>query len=750
MSSAHAALIVDADPKGLESLVYGFQGADWRITACPTPETASLLVKASGAALVVIASRTDHDKAHALIRQIRGKESLRTLPILLLGPQELRAELKDRPDVDLLSLPAYVYDVLTASHLLVGAGAMAAQRPGDELRFATAIADNTTVSLVRTMIGLGRSGQLQLKRKGRQGEILFHQGEVTGAQVGPLQGMAAIQHLLVWNDGESELHLRPVAKRGQLHQTAQEFLEEFERFQRDFSHAIKDIGPLAAIYLRDEEQLRLSAGAVPAEVTPVVRLCDGEHALADVIDQSPFRVLDTVRIMSRLVEVGIAKRADAQAVVAPARPRSPIEEFWETARILAAPRPRQGTTPPPSTPGSSGEAAAVNILGSGEPRPQRRTLEIGATPPPIVPAPQTEVSVAPGHETSSPRPVVQQPIGNPPTQPGGIVVPTAPMPLSVPSVTAGTGPDPMHGAPSSGHASGTVIPLAPMLTAMASPTPGVTPAPTSGTAPGPVIVGSLGTHTSGAIDVPMGARRGQDAQRGVGVPTIVVEAAIPQPAHPAPQPAQVALQPAPVAPVSSASSGPEAGSSAPAMPISGPPQASPPLRVTGEMQIAPSRKTQRQAPVRVSIQLDDSLSNAHNAHAAARVPPAATSTPPAKSEQDELRVTGEMLVAPSGKGARGPIKSERVSTSFHIDPSLTEAAPPAPTPARAEPAPASVTSDKDAPPHAGGFSDIESDFFDRESELYKVEKAESFADLDDGAKSRGIGKNAGDRTGKRR
>jgi hypothetical protein len=718
MSSAHAALIVDADPKGLEALVYGFQRADWRITACPTPETASLLVKASGAALVVISSRTDHDKAHNLIRQIRGKESLRTLPILLLGPQELRTELKDRADIDLLALPAYVYDVLTASHLLVGAGAMAAQRPGDELRFATSIAANTTVSLMRTMIGLGRSGQLQLKRKGRQGEILFHQGEVTGAQVGPLQGMAAVQHLLVWNDGESELHLRPVARRGQLHQTAQEFLEEFERFQRDFNHAIKDLGPLSAIYLRDEERLRLSAGDVPAEVTPVVRLCDGEHALADVIDQSPFRVLDTVRIVGRLAELGIAKRSNAQTSEAPGPQRSPIEEFWETARILAAPRPRQGTTPPPASPeAESGPKAAVeNVLGGGEPRPHRRTLEIGATPPPNGTAPAE--SMVTGPDTSAARPTVQHPVNSPPTQPGGIGVANAP--------TAGTGQNGTAGVSASGLSTATVVPMAPMPGGMASPVPG--PIPAVSPAPGPIVVGTLGTQTSGSIDVPTGQRRGQDGQRGSNVPTIVVEAASPQAVHATARPAHAAPE-----------------SATPAMPTSDPPAVSPSSRITGELQIAPSRKTQRQAPARVSIQLDDSL-----AHPAPRVAPTATSAP-TRSEPDELRVTGELLVAPSGKSARGPIKAERMSTSFHIDPSLTEVPHPEAQPERAEPTPAAPPAGKDDHRHSGGFSAIESDFFDRESELYKEEKAESFADLEDGAKALGMGKSGGDRkNGKRK
>ena len=103
MPSQHAVLIVDADPKGLESLVYGFQGADWRMTACPSPETASLLVKASGAQIVVVATRSEHERTHTLVRQLRGKELFRTVPVLVLGPEELRQPLKEHGEVDLLT-----------------------------------------------------------------------------------------------------------------------------------------------------------------------------------------------------------------------------------------------------------------------------------------------------------------------------------------------------------------------------------------------------------------------------------------------------------------------------------------------------------------------------------------------------------------------------------------------------------------------------------------------------------------------
>jgi hypothetical protein len=382
MSSSHSALIVDADPKGIESLVYGFQGTDWQVTACPTPETASLLIKASGAEIVVIASRTDHEKAHALIRQIRAKEAFRALPLLVLGPEELRKPLKENGDVDLLPLPAFVRDVLTASRLLVEAGVSTAQMPGEELTFSQPIAATTTLPLIRTLCGLARSGVLQFERRGRHGEILFHEGEVTAAQTGQLQGMAAVQHVLIWNDGTSKLQMRPVARRGQLHQAAQEFLDEFDRFQRDYAHAMRDIGPPSTVYSTSEELLSHSSNAVPAEVTPVVRLCDGQRSLADIIDESPFRVLDTVRIVGRLVELAIFARRDPKPPSDAKPGRSPLEEFWETARIVGpvVPRAHGQATSSPITLSVPAHGAVPTVVAPTNNSPGATTAPLGILP----------------------------------------------------------------------------------------------------------------------------------------------------------------------------------------------------------------------------------------------------------------------------------------------------------------------------------------------------------------------------------
>jgi Domain of unknown function (DUF4388) len=625
MSSSHSALIVDADPKGLEALVYGFQGADWRITVCPTPETASLVVKASGAEIVVVASRTDHEKVHALIRQIRAKEAYGTLPLLVLGPEELRKPLKEIGDANLLPLPTFVRDVLTASRLLVEAGPVAAQKPGQEPSFAQPISASATLSLIRTLCGLARSGVLQLERKGRHGEILFHEGEVTAAQSGQLQGMVAVQHILIWNDGVLKLHLRPVARRGQLHQTAQEFLDEFDRFQRDYAHGMKDIGPPATVYSKSEERLSHSTSDVLADVTPLVLLCDGQRTLLDMIDESPFPVLDTVRIVERLVELAIFVRRDPKPLAEVEAPRAPLEEFWETARIV----------------------------GPVTPRANRARSE---RPDAATPAPSTAAT----------------------------------------------------GAAQTAHSRAAK--------------------PSSAASPVPKMAMS-GTQASGTIEAR--ERRTQSAMRTIPTRTSVV-LDIGQIA--ATTTTDVAAVPRPEV------QSPVVQSPAVLIPVAAEPTGSAVARVTGEIEVAPSRKTGRMpAQARMSIQLDATLAPE----------PEKASGPVRVAEPNPARVTGEMKTPLSGKATRDTVRLERASSSLQIDPSLSAETPavaidPKTRPSGSQP----VASSSEKRHQSGSFSPIEKDFFEREAELYKVERTESFADLDENRAKAGSKGSPGKKPGK--
>ena len=363
MARTSAALLVDPDLKGLESLVYGFQGVDWRSTACPTPETAALLVKASAADILVVAAREPHNKTLALLRQLRSSEETRTLPVLVIAPASLRASVLECGSIDFLPTPVFIRDVIAASRILVSLGTHHGHEQGREPKIDGTLADLGFFSIIRVMSGLLRSGVLQVERANRRGEILFSEGEIAGAQMGSLQGPPAIHHLLLWEDAKVELRLRAVARRGQFNRRFDQIMDEAERFVRDYAHAIRGIGPSSSVYAKDDG--KLATAIVPPAVAPVLRLVDGRRTLTDIIDESPFRVFDTVRILTRLVEMGVVARQKARDVTS--EPRSPLQAFWETARIA---NPEDNVAPASAKKPPSAHVGEVDMR-IGE--PNRRT-----------------------------------------------------------------------------------------------------------------------------------------------------------------------------------------------------------------------------------------------------------------------------------------------------------------------------------------------------------------------------------------
>jgi hypothetical protein len=595
MSSQHAALIVDADAKGLESLVYGFREANWRITACPTPETASLLAKASGAEIAIVVSRSDHDKVQMLVRQLRTKESRRGLSILVLGPEELRKSLKESNDADLLPLPVFVLDVVTASKILVEASKAATEKPGKHPAIRFGAGTTSTASLLRTMCCLERSGQLRVGRKGRQAEISFHEGDVAAAHVAQLQGRPAIQRVLV-SDQEATLHLRPVPMRGQGSQSGHDLMDEIDRFHRDLAHGLRGLGPLSSLHACDEQRLRQSTSDVPAEVTPVVRLCDGQRSLSHILDESPFPVLDTVRILARLAELGILVRRASLEAAGPTSAQEQLEAFWQTARLVE----NEGSADPGTSSAGSGTFAAVPSAASS-----------GVLPiAPFAPAQSELVTLVP---TASIAPPSSPEAAERPRQKTlEIVAPSA--------------------------ASSGSLPAALAEASVASPIPN---APVASTAT---------SQTSGTIELQ--PRKTQSSIRAVPQRrSVMIDAVMDEGSQ-----AAAHLTPAP--------------------------SESANLRVTGEIQSAPSRKTGKSLPAsRGSIQIDAVLSDSY-----AQTP---TAAPESQSPTPAAEPPISVPVAPPPSPAAAPARHQ-----------------------------------------SGHFSPIESDFFAREADLYKVEGRESFADLD--------------------
>jgi CheY-like chemotaxis protein len=331
MPRLSAALVVDCDPQGLEVLSYGLKAEGCRVTTASDYALVDLATSRRPQLAVVVA-REPAEPALALARALRAPAEGAPVPVLMLGPPALRQEARAIAAVEFLPLPAFVRDVFTASKIVMAVEEASGGRLAPDADLSGALSEYGLFFLLRTMIGLGRSAILQVERANRRGEIRFVEGRVTAAQVGSLHGSAALHHLLLWEEAALDLKLRSVVHRGAFNQRPEDLLEEAERFLRDFAHASKNLGPVGVVFAVDEAKAAGAGQAIPAEVVPVVRLCDGQRTLGDVIEDSPFRVFDTIRIVSRMLDLGVlTTRRDGASRDPPARA---LDEW-----LTAAPAP---------------------------------------------------------------------------------------------------------------------------------------------------------------------------------------------------------------------------------------------------------------------------------------------------------------------------------------------------------------------------------------------------------------------------
>jgi ActR/RegA family two-component response regulator len=308
--------VVDADPRSLETLTFGFEREGCKVTSTSDLKRASLIARTAAAEVAIVSLREPEQASLEVVSALRGAAN--DLPVVVLGAPGWKADALRAGAADFLTLPTYLRDVIGVGRLsALGSKAKTnatrqggAKGPGapaaDEGELQTRLSEHYGLFfLLRAMASSERSGVLALTRGSRRAELRLHEGTVVSASVGAMQGLPALHHLLLWEEAAITLTRRAIPKRSQLHLSAQEILDECERFLRDFAHAARDLGAPRTLYVAAAEPTPEVRGLQPSQVTPLLRLFDGRRVLADVIEESPFRIFDTVRMIRRLREGGI-------------------------------------------------------------------------------------------------------------------------------------------------------------------------------------------------------------------------------------------------------------------------------------------------------------------------------------------------------------------------------------------------------------------------------------------------------------
>jgi ActR/RegA family two-component response regulator len=492
-------LLIDADSHGLEALTYGFEREGLKVTRSSELARAAQLAATGSPSGAVVALQTLTEDALRVVAELRRARP--ELPILALGPGSVQSAATLAGATDFLRAPSFLRDVVSVARLGLLAGRKAAEPRGrahaDEAGLR--LSDYRGVFyLLRALSACGRSAILGLARGSRRAELRVYQGGLVAANVGALQSLPALHHALLWEEAALTIKLQPIPKHTMMTLTAQEVLDESERFLRDFAHGVRDLGAADTLYVvaAAAKQMQLP-GMQRTEIAPLLRLFDGRRVLADVVSESPFRIFDTIRMIRRLRDAGALLMRDAKHAGAP----SMLSEWAMTPDLRG-------------------------VVGAGladRRRTSRPLKPLAANPAPLPAVPAALATPAPA-PMPVPRPSVTRPGRVTPPMAAAIaghlasappVVVGAAQATSAPTPAADTTPAPIPAAPLQVHqdayGSSGAVPIAydapaPIVAArlpsaddQPAPTPAAqTPAPT----PAPIQLTQRKAAASGEIAVP--------------------------------------------------------------------------------------------------------------------------------------------------------------------------------------------------------------------------------------------------------
>ena len=323
MSSGPSKVIVlDPDPRAGRQVQLGFEreGVPTFVPAIPA-DPATLELDGADPGIVLVGGKDG--QALDLVRRARQLLTAKQadVPIVFTGRGPSRGELEAAGADEIVVRPVFLRDVVTLGRMLRGI-------PRDHRDHLVGSLFETTgvLTLVRAFSALGRSAVLTLIRGLRRGEVRFFHGEVTSAQVGLIHGQAALHQLLLWTDARFDYAHEDIVRRQQIPMSPEELFADAEQFLEGVREHAGNLSP-ATVLEQDVPRIQGLGKQIPTEVHGVLRMFDGHRVLADVLEDSPYRVFETLRVAQKAVEVGLLKLVDSQRPKATWRAVLAIEEW---------------------------------------------------------------------------------------------------------------------------------------------------------------------------------------------------------------------------------------------------------------------------------------------------------------------------------------------------------------------------------------------------------------------------------------
>jgi CheY-like chemotaxis protein len=404
-------LLVDGDAKSLRVLEVSLKKAGFIVTTAENGVDALGKVETAMPDLILSDTRMPEMDGFDFCRRLKQNPEWGPIPfIFLTGQKSIEDKIKglELGVEDYLTKPIYIKEIITRVKILLQKRArdqiQAAPEGKKESRtkFSGHLADMAVVDLVQTIEISRKSGVINIRSvEGKAGAVFFRNGKVVDAELGRLQGEAAVYRLLLWNDGEFEVEFKNIRRRDAIDLSPQALLMEGMRRMDEWGRMLEQLPPLDTVFEVDYHELAERLSEIPDEVNGILRLFDGRRDLMGIVDDADFSDLETLNLIGKLYFEGLIydSRAQVPAAVGEQVPSQEVES-WLADELTS---PRTGVTDPGAGPpiGVLGESpprepdARGDVLGLAESEPPRRTTlrqiqagaPVAATPPPAPPPP---------------------------------------------------------------------------------------------------------------------------------------------------------------------------------------------------------------------------------------------------------------------------------------------------------------------------------------------------------------------------
>jgi CheY-like chemotaxis protein len=305
-------LLVDGDTKSLRVLEVSLKKAGFNVTTAVNGMDALAKVETAAPDLIISDTKMAEMDGFELVERLKQNPDWTAIPFIFLTSQ---SDVEDKIRglelgvEDYLTKPIYIKEIITRVKILLqkkDRQSLEENKRESKTKFAGQLTDMAVVDLIQTIEISRKSGVIHFKHPdGKRAAIYFRAGKVIDAELGRLNGEAAVYRLLVWSEGEFEVEFKNVRRKDVIELSSQGLLMEGMRRVDEWGRLCEQLPALETVFEVDYRELADRLAEIPDEINGILRLFDGRRKLMQVVDDCEFSDLEALNIISKLYFEGL-------------------------------------------------------------------------------------------------------------------------------------------------------------------------------------------------------------------------------------------------------------------------------------------------------------------------------------------------------------------------------------------------------------------------------------------------------------